>query len=67
MRDNSASFPEPTSFNGGPDEGRAPASGRRREMPARCYCCGEDIEDRSVLFDGHEFCGRECMDTWVRR
>ena len=58
----SVSFPEPHG-----DRYVSPSTGPRREMPARCYCCGEDIEDRSVLFDGHEFCGRECMDTWVRR
>ena len=49
------------------DESGDRHTGPRRELPARCYCCGEDIEDRSVLFDGHEFCSRGCMDTWVRR
>ena len=42
------SMPEPKTFNGEPGETGGYASrntGPRREPPALCYWCGEEIED----------------------
>ncbi len=43
------------------DEQPAHRSGRR-DPPARCYNCGRDIEDSTVLLYGASFCSGACED-----
>lgn len=58
------SFPEPH----GSDERAHRSTGPRREPPACCYNCGEDIDEQPVISpDRHTFCSRQCLDAWVRR
>ena len=54
-------FPEPHER----DEQPRRATGPRHES-AICYECGADC-DEPVTFDGHTFCSREHLDSWVRR
>lgn len=52
------------------DEQPRRSTGPRRTQDdvARCYECGQDIDDdRPFLFDGRTFCSRAHLDAWVRR
>lgn len=59
--------PEPVSFNGGPDEGQARTTGRRRDEPAAsdprgmpCHTCGLPIHRVYSLADVGVFCSPKC-------
>lgn len=60
-------FPEPLSFNGGPDETGVGRRGRRltQDDEAICYFCGDVAQESWQDGNGHIFCSRDCSDKYA--